>query len=81
MQTSTVALMHGMSKPSNTPDFSAIPQEMRERGQWVLFRIEGEGKKKTKVPYQPERQARQHQEPEDLEFVRAGRGRLQRRRV
>jgi hypothetical protein len=44
--------MHDMSKPSDTPDFSVIPGEMRERHHWVLWRIEGEGDNETKVPYQ-----------------------------
>lgn len=46
-----IALTHGMSKPSLTPDCSAVPKEMKERHQWVLFRFEGE--KNRKVPYRP----------------------------
>jgi hypothetical protein len=51
MQTSTVALMHGMSKPLVTPEFSAIPEEIKARPQWVLHRpFDG----KEKVPHQPD---------------------------
>ena len=31
-----------------------VPNEMREYTQWVCYRIEGMGKKKTKIPYCPE---------------------------
>ena len=31
-----------------------VPSEMREYAQWVCYRIEGLGKKKTKIPYCPQ---------------------------
>ncbi len=31
-----------------------VPNEMREYAQWVCYRIEGSGKKKTKIPYCPQ---------------------------
>jgi hypothetical protein len=31
-----------------------VPNEMREYAQWVCYRIEGLGKKKTKIPYCPQ---------------------------
>ena len=41
-----------------TPVFDAIPEALRERRQWVLWRLEQKpgAKKPTKVPYRPDGQ-------------------------
>jgi hypothetical protein len=35
------------------PDFTAMPQELKELHQWALFKLEGDEKKPQKVPYRP----------------------------
>jgi Primase C terminal 1 (PriCT-1) len=43
------------SSGSHAPFQFAVPDDLSERDQWVLWRYEGRNGKKTKVPYQPGR--------------------------
>ena len=56
--------------------FEAVPQELKDRKQWVCYRLEMVKGKLSKVPYSPnnpQRKARQHR-PGDLGHLRGSPG-------
>jgi primase-polymerase (primpol)-like protein len=52
------------NQPAETPDFGAVPGELKARRQWVNWRFEKRNGEWTKVPYQP---SGQHARTDDLE--------------